>query len=578
MKEAMSDADQATTIAADDERLPGAHLWLLLRCRGAQIRNLIDQKLRDAPGRSFFVLLLLVAIWAALYLLLQQVLMHVHGWGLVGIVADQHLFVHFFLVLAVMLAFSNAILTFSSLYGREEASYLLGMPLRANEVVLVKWFEGILLSSWSFLLLGVPLMLAIAHSSPVEWYYYPLFLGHFLGFVTIPACVGLLAAWAVAMWLPRRPVAVVIAGTCLMLLFVIYWFSNISQHALESEEWLQVVFKQIGILKQPFLPSTWTAKGVVGAMRRDVTGSLFYLMVVLANGAFLSWLTVNLLGRSWPEAYSRAQRGRLLSTIRRGWFTEVICWTLFFYLPSKLRWVMLKDLRGFARDAKQWSQMLIMFGLLIIYVLNLRRMPVDLDNPQVKGLIAFLNLTTVSLILATFTSRFVYPLLSLESQQLWLVELLPIRRSTLLWVKFLFAVTVTGLSACAVMGLAVNVLNMPAAHAWLNVLVCLGVCIGLSGLSIGLGARFPMLANRNPARIASGFGGTLNLIISMIFVSVEMTGVGVLTFHMMARSHVFEATLPPLAWLMLFALVGLSVIVAGGALWLGTRHFERLET
>ncbi len=560
--------------AAANERPPGTDLRLLWRCRVAQLRNALDQQLRDAPGRTFLVLALLVAIWAALYLLLVKILGHVQGWGLVGVVAGQHLFVHFFLVLAIMLAFSNAILTFGSLYGREEAGFLLGMPLRARQVVLVKWAEGIALSSWSFLLLGVPLMLAVAHSGDVEWYYYPLFLGHFLGFVAIPACLGLLAAWVVAMWAPQRPLAVAISSGCLVILAAVYWFSSISETALESKEWLQVVFRQLGVVKQPLLPSTWTAKGIVGAMRQNVGESLFYLMVVLGNAAFLSWLTVNILGRSWPEAYSRAQRGRLQPTIRRGWLTEIVCWGLFFYLPRKMRLAMLKDVRAFARDPKQWSQMLIMFGLLVIYVLNLRRMPVDLDNPQFKSLIAFLNLTTVSLILATFTSRFVYPLLSLESQQLWLVELLPIRRRTLLLVKFIFASTVTGLSGCAVMWLAVRMLELPPAMAWMNMLICLGVCVGLSGLSIGLGARFPVLTNRNPARIASGFGGTVNLIVSMLFVSLEMAGVGWLTFNVMANPHAAATS----GWLILPGLVGLGAAVAAGSLWIGVRNFERLET
>ena len=543
----------------------GAHVGTLAGCRAIQLRNALDQQLRDAPGRTFLVVVLLVAIWGALYLLLWQVLHHVHAWGLVGVVADQTLFVHFFLVLAVMLAFSNAILTFSTLYGRDEPAYLLAMPLHARSVVLVKWLEGIVLSSWSFLLLGIPLMLAVAHSGPVEWYYYPLFLGHFLGFVTIPACAGLLAAWAVAMWLPRRPMAVAIAVVTLLLLAVIYWLTSVSDRALESsEEWLRALFRQIGIIEQPLLPSTWTAKGIVGAMREDVRSSVFYLLVVLGNGAFFTWLTVNVLARWWPEAYSRAQRGRAQATIRRGWVTEAACALLFFYLPLRLRRVMLKDLRGFARDAKQWSQMLIMFGLLVIYVLNLRRMPLDLESPHFKGLIAFLNLTTVSLILATFTSRFVYPLVSLESQQLWLLEMLPIRRTTLLFVKFLFALTVTGLSAGFVMALAIGVLDLSPSYAWLNLSVCLGVCIGLSGLSIGLGARFPVLGNRNPARIASGFGGTLNLIMSMTFVALQMAGVAALAFSEMSQTFVFEGVLSPRGEQVVYALFVISVLVAGG--------------
>ena len=556
----------------------GVHVGTLAGCRAVQLRNTLDQQLRDAPGRTFLVLILLVAIWASLYLLLWQVLRHVHAWGLVGVVADQTLFVHFFLVLAVMLAFSNAILTFSTLYGRDEPAFLLAMPLHARSVVFVKWLESIVLSSWAFLLLGIPLMLAVAHSGPVEWFYYPLFLGHFLGFVTIPACLGLLAAWAVAMWLPRRPMAVAVTAIMLLLLVAIYWMTNVSDRALDSsEQWLRALFRQIGMIEQPFLPSTWTAKGIVGAMREDVRSSVFYLLVVLGNGAFFTWLTVNILARWWPEAYSRAQRGRLQTTIRSGWVTSLVCTVLFFYLPQKLRRVMRKDLRGFARDAKQWSQMVIMFGLLVIYVLNLRRLPLDLESAHFKSLIAFLNLTTVSLILATFTSRFVYPLVSLESQQLWLVEMLPIRRTTLLFVKFLFALTVTGLSAGFVMALAIGVLELSPSHAWMNMSVCLGVCIGLSGLSIGLGARFPVMGNRNPARIASGFGGTLNLITSMAFVALQMAGVAALAFSELAQTFTFEGELSSRGVQIVYGLFAVSVLVAGGALWSGARHFERLE-
>jgi hypothetical protein len=177
-------------------RPPTLPLWTLTRCRGAQIRNALDQQLREAPLRTFTAVALLVLIWAGLYELLSQVLRQVGRWELVALVAKQYIFIHFFLVLAVMLAFSNAVLAFGSLFGRNEAGHLLGMPIPPRQVVCLKWVEGMLLSSWSFLLLGVPLMLAVARNTEVAWYYYPLFVGHFLGFVIIPSTFGLLAAWA----------------------------------------------------------------------------------------------------------------------------------------------------------------------------------------------------------------------------------------------------------------------------------------------------------------------------------------------------------------------------------------------
>jgi ABC-2 type transport system permease protein len=564
--------DRADTTPAERQW----HLWVLARCRGAQVRNAVDQQLRDAPVRVAVILMLLIVIWAALYWILKEVLRQIGRYELVAVVANQQIFIHFFLVLGVMLAFSNAVLAFGSLFGPREPGHLLALPVPPRDVVCLKWLEGMALSSWSFLLLGVPLMLAVARNTDVAWYYYPLFIGHFLGFVIIPGTFGLLVAWAVAMWAPRRPLAVAVWCGVLVVTAAGLWFWSILRNAEVSDAWLQTFYRQVTAANRPWLPSTWTAKGIMAAMGQRVTSSLVYLAAILSNGALFAWVTVNVVGRTWARAYSRASQGRARSMIHTGWFTSALCLVLFFYLPRRLRMIMLKDLRGFARDAAQWTQMVIMLGLLLLYAANLRRMPLDLSSAGMRGLLAFLNLTTVSLILATFTSRFVFPLLSLESQQMWLLGLLPVRRTTLLLAKFIFALTVTGLSALLVIGLSVRALELPAEWARVQLAVCLGICVGLSGLSVGLGARFPLLGQRNPARIASGFGGTFNLIASMLFVAAEMAGlayagVTAVDWGLPGAEGVFASH-----WLAL-GLFLLGVVVAGVSLWVGARHFERLE-
>ena len=44
------------------------------------------------------------------------------------------------------------------------------------------------------------------------------------------------------------------------------------------------------------------------------------------------------------------------------------------------------------------------------------------------------------------------------------------------------------------------------------------LCLGLSGIGVGLGARLPVIAEQSPSRIAAGFGGTLNLVIGTLFI------------------------------------------------------------
>ena len=57
-----------TDIPADRPRLRSS-LGALLRCRATQLRNIVDQQLRDAPLRTLAVLVLLALIWVALYFL-----------------------------------------------------------------------------------------------------------------------------------------------------------------------------------------------------------------------------------------------------------------------------------------------------------------------------------------------------------------------------------------------------------------------------------------------------------------------------------------------------------------------------
>ena len=49
---------------------------------------------------------------------------------------------------------------------------------------------------------------------------------------------------------------------------------------------------------------------------------------------------------------------------------------------------------------------------------------------------------------------------------------------------------------------------------------CVVLCVGLSAIAVGLGAQMPDLHAHSPSKIAAGFGGTLNLVISAAFIVI----------------------------------------------------------
>ena len=85
------------------------------------------------------------------------------------------------------------------------------------------------------------------------------------------------------------------------------------------------------------------------------------------------------------------------------------------------RALLVKDMRMFWRDTTQWGQSVMLFGLLGVYIINLRNFTHQLTSPFWINLVAYLNLAACSLNLATLTTRFVFPQFSLEGQRLWIV-------------------------------------------------------------------------------------------------------------------------------------------------------------
>jgi len=566
--------DQADPPPVTSAALPVDGVRLLLALRSRMLSNTLRQALRERPLRLLSTAASIVVIWVGLYYLLERTLRIVRQPVLEGIVATPLIFTFFFLALTAMLAFSSAILAYGGLFRRLESAFLMATPMAARDVVIVRYIESLVLSSWSLLLLGLPLMMALSRHFSEPWSFYPLFLGLFLLFIPVPGALGLVLAWTVAMVAPKTPRRIIILVAGLLLVLGGGWFYRIIYAPVSSSEWLQHFYDRIALVQNAMLPHTWVSKGINLAVQGQTAPAAFYLFVTAANALFASFVAVGLVSGGFTRAFARAQvsaRGSRRSGRLLGWLSDVV----FAYLPWRQRILAAKDLRSFLRDPLQWSQMAILIGLLALYVGNVQRWWVDLAQPGLHVLIAFLNQTAVCLILATFTSRFVFPIVSLEGQQLWLLGLLPLPRSRIIMAKFLFALTITLLAALAVMGISVYRLQLPTGLAVAHLGASVAVCIGLCGVSIGMGARMPIFTERNPARIAGGFGGTVSLLLSVALVVASLAGLGVMSLHIARTGTDDTLTGAMLGWLL--GVVALNVAAAAAALAVGMRHFGRLE-
>ena len=502
-----------TTLTTDRQALRAFR-----RLRTRIISNVIRGVLSGSRLRLSMVAICTAVFWAGLFFLFFGGFQFLGEYGALASDFVEYIFSLFFLSLLVMLFFSTGIITYAGLFQRREAAFLLTLPTSADRVFSHKFFEAIAVSSWAFILLGSPLMAAYGISVGVHWSFYFVFLAYLFAFVLIPGSVGAIAAILVAQFFPRRQKAVLASLGGAAILGSIALISQLWPGDTFSVNWLDSLLGRLSFCQNPLLPSRWMSKGLVETAKGDWSQGLFYLMVI-AGHAGVAYLLAAVVARDlYRSAYSRVQGERSSKRRVGGYGMDNLFHKLLWFLPKPIRLLIFKDLRTFRRDPAQWTQFLIFFGLLALYFLSIRRIGSDTQKPYWRNLISFLNIGVTALILSTFTSRFIFPLLSLEGRNFWILGLLPLSRSSILWGKFVFSTGISLISTEILIVLGDLMLRMHPTMIVLHMGMVLILCLGLSGISVGLGARLPNLKEDDPSRIAAGFGGTLNLLVSLVFI------------------------------------------------------------
>jgi ABC-2 type transport system permease protein len=563
---------------------------LFQRLRWAMFRNSLRLVLDHATVRLVTIILISLLVWGCVFAL------SVEGFGFLqkqipvsgGIVAL--LFDFLFLLLGVMLIFSGGLILYSSLFSSAETAFLLSLPARADQVFAFKFQTAVGFSSWAFLLLGSPVLIAYGLASGVPWYFYALLPLFFVGFVLIPGSVGALLCLLVVNALPRQRLGVLVLAGLALVAAVLYGF-YLGMHAARrgTASDLQRLIDYLALARSDLMPSQWMRRGLMTAGRGDWQEALFFLALIWSNGLFLYVLTAALAARLYRRGYNRLAGGLAGLTAARGptprrcrprgvWIDNGLSLLLRF-LPAQTRLLIVKDFRTFRREPAQWGQVLIFLGLMVLYFVNTRQFyQADLGRPYQLG-VGLLNLVVTALLLCAYTGRFIYPMLSLEGRKFWLLGLLPLKRERLLWGKFGFSATGTLLISELCVVTSDLLLGLAPLAVGLHALAAAVLALGLSGLSVGLGACMPNFRESDPSKIAVGFGGTLNLVTGLLFL-VAVISLIAGPYHVAALTHQDDFSWGSgLGWVaagaVLGTLLGAAAVVV--PLRAGARTLRRME-
>ena len=223
---------------------------------------------------------------------------------------------------------------------------------------------------------------------------------------------------------------------------------------------------------------------------------------------------------------------------------------------GKFRTMLQKDILVFLRDPVQWSQLLLLGGLFMVYAFNINRFPMDVSNPLWRSIVVYLNFSFSCFVTATILVRFTFPAISLESNGISYILQLPSGRKMLmeskLFESFLFITPfIIGIGIWSTIAIGAGTVLVVSSTIALGLM-----CVALVNINTCLGAVFPRFDKGSAASIASGHGGIIAACASMGYVLFAVSIIGMTIRRALPAGGSEQALLEP----MTVALIILGIV------------------
>jgi ABC-2 type transport system permease protein len=307
--------------------------------------------------------------------------------GLGAVLTERLMFVLFAFLFALLLL-SNLVISYTNLFRNHETAYLLTLPVPAQTIFRWKFIESTLLASWAFLFLIAPLLAAFGFVRGVPWHFYLVTLVLIGLFIVLPGVIGAALAIVIGRFLDRRNFQITIVGTAVALLaFAAFWWKTqaVDDDLLDKRtlEALDQLLAKTRFTMFPFLPSYWLSSAVLQWAEGIFRGAGFFAAVLLSNTLFFGGIAFTQFGNIFYDTASAVQsragsafkinflRAQKTSIHSAGLLEKIFA--KIFWLARDTRALAIKDIRMFWRDTTQWGQSVMLFGLLGVYIINLRK-------------------------------------------------------------------------------------------------------------------------------------------------------------------------------------------------------------
>ncbi|HTD70758.1 MAG TPA: hypothetical protein VK647_09870 [Gemmatimonadales bacterium] len=557
-------------------------LWRVLEPKWRTAwQRIREERSRGGSGKLLLLTIVGLLFWLGVYRLLYKILTYFRGVEDLGPLLAGKLLGVALLSFITILVLSNVVTALSSFFLAKDLDLLVSAPVDWLRIYLAKLGETLLHSSWMVALMAVPIFTAYGVIYRGGLLFIPYAVLTVFPLLVLPAVAGSALTLVLVNIFPARRtrdllsiVALGAAGGLILL------FRLVRPERLASPEGFRNLLDYIAVLRtptSPFLPSEWVTQAIMSFLRGQP--DLLPLALLWTTAAAFVALGAMLHRSLFAPGFTKAQEGA--ERFVRGELWRRTVGTLLRFLPVAKREFVIKDIKLFFRDTTQWSQLILLAVLVLVYLFNIKTLP--LHRGEAVGffyitLVSFLNLGLAGFVLAAIAARFIFPAVSLEGRHMWLLRSSPLDLRALLWSKYWVGTIPLLVLALLLTGLTNVLLQVRPFMMVMEVVTICGLTFAIAALALGFGALYPQFETENAAQIPTSFGGlvfmmaTIALLGAVIFVLWQAV-------YQYVRSVFLGQPVVVDAWMIGWFAVAAALCAAATALplWIGLRRIERFE-
>jgi ABC-2 type transport system permease protein len=474
------------------------------------LQRLREERASGGSGKIIVLALVGGAFWAGVFGVLYRILKTLRGVEELGPLIPGKILGLVLLSFISILVLSNVITALSSFFLAKDLDLLVSAPVDWLRLYLAKLGETLLHSSWMVALMVVPILAAygVVYNAGVLFPLYAVLA--IIPMLILPAVVGCAVTLILVNIFPARRtrdllsiIALGAAGGVILL------FRMIRPEQLARPEGFRNLLDFVILLRgptSPFLPSEWASQAIMGYLRNEVDP---FPLVMLWTTAAACVTGGALLHRAlYSQGFTKAQEGA--ERFIRGGLWQWTFGSLMRWLPVAKREFVLKDIKLFFRDTTQWSQLILLAVLVVVYLFNIQALPLRRGEPVgffYVNLVSFLNLGLAGFVLASIAARFIFPAVSLEGRQMWLLRSSPLDLRALLWSKYWVGTVPLLVLGLILTGVTNALLEVTTFMMILSLGTMTALTLAIGAMALSFGALYPQFETENAAQIPTSFGG-----------------------------------------------------------------------